>query len=140
MSLKSEQFRNRVQALVEQVRNWAEAQEWVTKPYPKRLRDEDDQKFEAPSLYLQKGPTRVLLDPVAYDVPGSEAVVDLYLMPTYDDVASLYFEEGAWKIRYEFPPPVEGGQESSGLQSFPLTQENTLQVLDSIATHAEPSF
>ena len=49
---------------------------------------------------LQKGPVRVLLDPIAYDVPGAEGVVDLYLMPTYDDMASLSFEHGDWVIRY----------------------------------------
>ena len=51
------------------------------------MRDVDRQIFEIPALYLQKGPIRVLLDPVAYDVPGAEGVVDLYLMPTYDDLA-----------------------------------------------------
>lgn len=137
MSAKSDEFRDRVQNLVNQVRGWVEPQEWVTKPYPKRMRDDQDQKFEVPSLFLQKGPTRVLLDPVAYDVPGSDGVVDLYLMPTYDDLASLYLEQGDWRIHYEFP--ADNGAES-GPKSLPLSQESINQVLDSIAAHAEPSF
>src|SRR6202142_389679 len=91
MSKQSSQYQKRVKALVKQVTGWAETHGWITKPYPKKMRDVDQQIFEIPALFLQKGPTRVLLDPVAYDVPGSEGVVDLYLMPTYDDMASLYF-------------------------------------------------
>ena len=51
--------------------------------------DSDGQVFEVPSLFLQKGPTRLLLDPIAYDAPGTEGVVNLYLMPTYDDMAAF---------------------------------------------------
>ncbi len=98
------QFEKRIEDLVNEVRSWVEPHEWVTKRYPKKMRDLDEQVFEVPALFLQKGPTRVLLDPVAFDVPGSEAVVDLYLMPTYDDMATLYFEHGEWVIHYAFHP------------------------------------
>jgi len=134
MPEQRDQFRSRVEALVEQVRPWVESHEWVTKPYTKKLRDSDGQIFLIPALFLQKGPIRVLLDPIAYDVPGAEGVVDLYLMPTDDDLASLYFEEGAWRIHYAFPPdPMEA-------QTLPLNEQTVNEVLDSIAAHAEPSF
>ena len=94
MSEQREQFQKRIEALVKQVSEWVEPHEWVTKPYAKKMRDVDREVFEIPALFLQKGPTRVLLDPVAYDVPGADGLVDLYLMPTYDDMASLYFESG----------------------------------------------
>ena len=88
-----DEFRDCVASLIERVKSWAEPQEWATKEYPKKMRDRDAEVYDVPSLLLQKGPTRVLLDPIAYDVPGVEAVVDLYLMPTYDDLASLYLKE-----------------------------------------------
>ena len=94
MSDERDRFQKRVESLVEQVKGWVEPHEWVTKPYPKRMRNVDRQVFEIPALFLQKGPTRVLLDPIAYDVPGAEGVVDLYLMPTYDDLASLFSKAG----------------------------------------------
>src|SRR5262245_42152624 len=133
MSSQRERFQERVEALVKQVRQWVEPHEWVTKEYPKKMRDSDRQVYSAPALFLQKGPTRLLLDPVAYDVPGAEGVVDLYLMPTYDDMASLYFEEGGWMIHYSLeaePKP----------QALPLSEERIFQVLESIAAHATPSF
>jgi len=126
-----------VQALVDQVRAWVEPHEWITKTYPKKMRDTENRIFENPALFLQKGPIRVLLDPVAYDVPGAEGVVDLYLMPTYDDMASLYHEKGKWMIHYPFPPEPK---EAHSPQVLPFREETINQVLDSIAVHAEPSF
>ena len=135
-----DQFRVRVEALVEQVKRWVAPHEWVTKTYPKKMRDVDHEVYEVPALFLQKGPIRVPLDPVAYDVPGAEAVVDLYLMPTYDDMASLHFDDGRWMIRYAFPP--EPSETASMIEAAfrPLSEETLNHVLDSIALHAEPSF
>ncbi len=45
------------------------------KSYPKKMRDGENQAYELPALFLQKGPIRVLLDPVAYDVPGAEGSI-----------------------------------------------------------------
>jgi hypothetical protein len=139
MSEQREQFQKRVEALVEQVEGWTEPHEWVTKRYPKRMRDVDRQVFEIPALFLQKGPTRVLLDPIAYDVPGAEGAVDLYLMPTYDDMARLFFEGGGWVIHYAFPSEATQTSSETEAQAMPLTEETMNQVLDSIAAHAIPS-
>ena len=135
-----DQFKTRVDALVKQVREWVEPHDWVTKEYPKKMRDIEHQAYPISALFLQKGPVRLLLDPVAYDVPGSEGVVDLYLMPTYDDMASLYFEKGSWMIRYSFPPDSMETHSVIEAEALPFSEKTINQVLDSIATHAEPSF
>ena len=140
MSEQRDQFRNRVEALVNQVRRFAEPHEWVTKVYTKKLRDVENHVYQIPALFLQKGPVRVLLDPVAYDVPGAEGVVDLYLMPTYDDLASFYFEGGTWRIHYAFPPAPTETRSAIETEALPLVEESVNKVLDSIADHAEPSF
>lgn len=140
MSAQRELFRDRVHSLIQQVQNWVEANEWVTKPYPKRMRDVDNQVFEIPSLFLQKGPTRVLLDPIAYDVPGSEGVVDLYLMPTYDDMASLYFKNGEWTIHYPSSADSAAAIPPAEWETLALNETTINQVLDSIVAHAAPSF
>ena len=140
MSEQRDQFQKRVEALVKQVREWVEPHEWVTKPYPKKMRDVDRQVFEIPALFLQKGPTRVLLDPIAFDVPGAEGVVDLYLMPTYDDMASLYFESGRWVIHYAFPPDPRETHSVIQTEALALSEKTINRILDSIADHAVPSF
>lgn len=132
MSQQRDHFQHRVAELVESVRAWTAPHDWVAQEYAKKLRDGENQLYSLPALLLQKGPTRVLLDPVAYDVPGTEGVVDLYLMPTYDDMATLYFTDGVWQVHYAFPSDAAG--------VLPLGEESVNQVLDSIAAHAEPSF
>ena len=136
MSEEREQFRRRVEDLVAQFETLVDTREWVTRRYPKRMRDTDGQVFELPSLYLQKGPTRLLLDPTGYAVPGAEGAVDLYQMPDYDPMATVFFEGGEWLIYYAFPPePMETHSEVE-TQNFPISVESINKVLDSIAEHA----
>lgn len=140
MSKEREQFQIRVQALLEQIKVWVEPHDWVTRFYPKRMRDESKQLFEVSALYLQKGPMKLLLDPMAYDVPGSEGVIDLYLMPAYDDLATLSFEDGKWMIHYTFPSDNGDPQAAEGESFLPCGPDTIAQVLDSITHHAAPSF
>jgi hypothetical protein len=139
-SERREQFRRRVEELVARFEGEVDRREWVTRRYPKRLRDDARQVYEVPALYLQKGPTSLLLDPIGYDVPGAEGAADLYLMPTYDPMATIYFEEGQWVIHYAFPPEPMETQSMVEAQALPLSAETINQVLDSIAEHAVPSI
>lgn len=135
-----DRFRERIEELVAQFETEVDRREWVTRRYPKRLRDDSRQVYEFPALYLQNGPTRLLLDPIGYDVPGAEATADLYLMPTYDPTASVYFDHGRWMIHYDFPPETIEASSVVETQALALTAETINQVLDSIAENAVPSI
>ena len=139
MSEQREQFRRRVEELVARFEGEVDRHEWITRHYPKRLRDDAREVYEVPALYVQKGATCLLLDPIGYDVPGAEGAADIYLMPAYDPTASLYFEDGQWMLHYAFPP--EPGESHSVIetQALPLSAEAINQVLNSIAEHAVPS-
>ena len=89
--------------LTGRVKSWAEELDWSTRQISKKMKDSRLGSYEAPALLMQKETTRVLLDPVARFVPGADGVVDLYLMPAYDDIASLYFVDGEWRLHYMFP-------------------------------------
>lgn len=132
-------WRARVNELVEQVSAWIDPNEWVTKPYPKKMRDADGTIFEVPSLVLQRSPTRLILDPIAYDVPGAEGLVNLYLMPTYDDTASLYLINGRWQVHSRFSNQTTTTDVKQA-EVIELSAETVKQVLDEIAAHAVPSF
>jgi hypothetical protein len=77
----------------------------------------------------------VLLDPVARFVPGADGVVDLYLMPAYDDIASLYFVAGEWRLHYVFPNTAAVATVREA-QSTPLSKETLARVLDEMVAHA----
>jgi len=140
MSEQREQFRRRVEELVARFEGGVDRREWVTRRYPKRLRDDARGVYEVPALYLQKGATSLLLDPIGYDVPGAEGTADLYLMPTYDPTANVYFEDGQWLIHYAFPPDSMETHSAVEPKALPLTAETINEVLDSIAEHAVPSI
>jgi hypothetical protein len=141
MSKPSEQFQRRVEELVARFEQDLDPEEWVARRYPKRLRDEAGEVYEVPALYVQKGPSRLLLDPIGYDVPGAEGVADLYLMPTYDSTASLLFEGGKWMFHYDSTAGSDPASTCSmnEIQVLPLSAETINQVLDAIAENAIPS-
>jgi hypothetical protein len=66
-------------------------------------------------------------------VPGADGAVDLYLMPAYDDIASLFLVEGQWRLHYVYP---DTGATMKGADSMPLTKERLGQVLDDMCSHA----
>ena len=140
MTEQREQFQRRVEELVSRFEGEVDRREWVTRRYPKRMRDEARVVYEVPALYLQKGPTSLLLDPIGFDVPGAEGAVDLYVMPTYDPAASVYFEKGQWLIHCNCPPGQPETESVSEDQAMPLSVETINQVLNSIADHVVPSI
>src|SRR6202022_2768927 len=92
-----------VSDLVARVEQWGQEFGWATRRIEKRLEDSQIGKHQVPALLMQEGTCRVLLEPVGRSAPGAEGVVDLYLMPAYDDIASLYFYGNRWNLHYLLP-------------------------------------
>lgn len=93
---------NRVSKLVQEVEQWARDLGWSSRRVEKRLEDSRVGNHRLPALLLQEDTCRVLLEPVGRSTPGAEGVVDLYLMPAYDDIASLYYYGNQWNLHYMF--------------------------------------
>ena len=85
------------------VEGWAKDFGWSTKRIDKKIEDARLGNHKAAGLVMQEDTVRVLLEPISASAPGSDGLVDLYLMPGYDDIASLYHQEGGWHVRYVFP-------------------------------------
>jgi len=126
---------NRLSSLTDLVRLWAKDLDWSTRQIEKKMKDSHLGNYEAPALIMQKGTIRVLLDPIARFAPGADGVVDLYLMPAYDDIASLYFVNGEWRLHYTFPGK-SGVATIREAESRPLSKEAFTQVLDEMSKHA----
>lgn len=126
----------RLLKLVTTVKEWAEGQDWSTRIVDKKLEDDEVGNHKAPALLLQDGPVRLFLDPIARSTVGSQGVVDLYLMPAYDDVASLFFYNRKWNLRYTFKQDrtVATVREE---ETQPLTRESLLRVLIDMKKNAE---
>ena len=83
--------------LLAQVRRWAEGSGWRTRVIEKSMNDSVLGQYKAPAMLMQREKVEVILDPVGRLAPGTDGVVDLYLLPAIDDIASLYLVDGAWK-------------------------------------------
>ena len=125
----------RVSALVGQVEGWGKELGWATRRIEKKLDDSRIGKHRVPALLLQEDTCRGLLEPVGRSAPGAEGVVDLYLMPAYDDIATLLFYENQWNLHYLFPdrPATAPAGEAPGI---PLSKEALQRVLGEMKRHA----
>ena len=130
------QWLARLKDLVSTVKAWANELGWSTKVVKKKMNDADVGSYVADALLLQQETVRLFLEPIARDAPGVHGVADLYLMPSYDDLASLYFYNEQWNVHYV----TDGGLIDGDLVNAagrPLTKETLQHVLDEIKSHAE---
>jgi hypothetical protein len=124
-----DEWLSRLEALVKQVKLWAEQLGWSTREIEKSLDDSEIGKYQAPALLLQEGTIRILLEPIARSAPGAEGIVDLYLMPAYDDIASLYLYGGCWHVHYMFPGTPNAATIRDA-EARPLSETTLQAVLD----------
>ncbi len=125
----------RVNALVDQVEQWAKEMGWSTRRVEKKLDDPWIGKHRVPALLMQEDLCRVLLEPIGRSSPGTEGLVDLYLMPAYDDIARLYYDGHQWKLYYMFPG-AKPAVTVNNAESNPLSKETLAKVLAEMRQHA----
>ena len=93
-----DEWLRRLRDLLAQVKGWAEGSHWRTREIEKSMRDSVLGQYKAPAMLMQRDTVEVILDPVGRFAPGTDGVVDLYLLPAYDDIASLYFIDGGVEV------------------------------------------
>jgi hypothetical protein len=121
--------------LVTTVKEWAEASGWATKLTEKKMDDREIGNYKAPALLLQNGAARLFLEPITRAAPGAEGLVDLYRMPAYDDIASLYYYANRWHIHY-MPPGALAVNNIREAEARPLTKDALQIVLDEMSEDA----
>ena len=124
--------------LVESVQEWSAASGWRGRLTSKHMAEKGLGRYEVPVLVLDRDDAEVSLVPVAREVPGADGLVELFRMPAYDAVASLYLEEGQWFIHYAFTPDPAGAPSVIEAERLPLEEGSLNRVLDDItkAAHA----
>jgi hypothetical protein len=129
------QWLERLHKLVATVKEWAGSQGWSTKVVEKKMEDAEVGNYKAPALVLQDPPVRLYLEPITRSAAGARGVVDLCLMPSYDDVASFYFYNRRWNLHYLY----KGNRAVATVreaETQPLTRESLLKVLDEMKQNA----
>ncbi len=98
--LVRDEWTRAVTQLVADVETWSKAREWPTRRIEKRIDDPQIGEYVVPALLIQVDLVKLLLEPVARFVPGAAGLVDLYRLPEYDDVASVFRRDGGWQVHY----------------------------------------
>ncbi len=130
-----EEWLERLDRLVRDVEEWARSLDWATRRIDKSMNDETIGAYRAPGLLMQREFTRIILDPISRKTPGSEGCVDIYLMPAFDDIASIYFYDARWNVHYRLPIHEEA-ETIRDVPACPLTRETLAEVLDKMVEHA----
>jgi hypothetical protein len=124
----------KLRKLVTAVKGWADEFDWATRIVEKKIQDAEIGNYTAPALVLQKETVRLFLEPIARTAPGADGVVDLCLMPAYDDIASLFFYNNRWNVHYVFGEPGSGNAREA--ESKPLTKATLRKLFDEMKAHA----
>jgi hypothetical protein len=126
---------DRLSALVNDVEGWVKDLGWAVRRVEKPMEDATIGKYKAPALLMQEGVSRVLLEPIGRSAPGTEGVVDLYLMPAYDDIATLYYYDGRWNLHSASPGSAPAATVPEAA-SKSLSKETLQEVLEEMKQHA----
>ena len=125
-----------LKGLVHNIEAWADAAGWETRLTSRDVNEKGVVRYEVPVLVLDRDEIVVSLVPVARKVPGADGLVDFYVMPDFDNVASLYREEGQWFFHYIFhADPVDTRSEVE-TERFRLDEASLNRVLNDISAHA----
>lgn len=139
MSEKGTDFASEVEKVVRQFEAILTEMNQVSRRDEKRMRDETGGVYSIQSLTIFMGPMRLLLDPTGYGLPGCDGAIDLYLLPPYDPVATLYFEHGEWFIHSPYLAAKESIARPTEWGRSALTRESISHLLASLAKNAVPS-
>lgn len=130
-----QEWEGRLSALISELDTWAQELGWSTRKIDKQLKDSLIGTHRVPALLMQEGTVRVFAEPIARSAPGADGVVDLYLMPAYDDIASLYFVNGDWQLHYMFPESQTVATIRDS-EPKPLRKETLWEVLKAMKDNA----
>jgi hypothetical protein len=126
---------HRINGLIQSVQGWAKELGWSTKVIAKPMDDSAIGNYRVPALLMQEEVTKVLLEPVARSSPGTKGVVDLYVMPGYDDIASLYFYGNRWHL-HRPADETSAVAKIPDASAKPVTKAAFREVLEKMKTHA----
>ena len=126
---------DRLNNLASQVKVWAEKSGWRTRVVSKPTNDFVLGRYEVPLLLMERDGVEIALNPVGRFTLGADGAVDLYVVPAYDEVASLYSEDGRWILHYVFSPDPMETHSVVEPEALPLSESSIIRVLDKMAEH-----
>lgn len=98
------EWQQAVEALMAEVRAWAEAQGWTVEPVSHTLTEEPLGTYTVPGLEIRTPRGQLLLEPAGRNVAGALGRVDFSVWPTMVRVMLLRQADETWIIKTDFGP------------------------------------
>jgi hypothetical protein len=98
------EWKQAIEALMSDVRSWAEAEGWTVEPFFPVLSEEPLGTYPVPGLEILTLQGKVILEPIARLVMGAHGRVDYYAWPSLRRVMLLRKADGTWVVRTDFGP------------------------------------
>lgn len=114
--------------LLDSIERWADELGWAKRRVQKLMEGDGIGDYLAPALLLQEDMIRIAVDPIGRSAPGTDGIVDMYLMPAYDDIARFHYHGARWHLR----SIMEGGSAGREFTSKPLSKKVFREILDGI--------
>jgi hypothetical protein len=133
--VEKREWLDRLSRLVADIENWAKQLDWSTRRIEKRMRDSRLGAYSAPAVIMQRETHRCLLEPVSNQAPDVDGVVDLYLLPAYDDIASFRYSDGQWRLYYTSQIDLQMADPLLG-DPREVSKEALGMVLEAMTKHA----
>jgi hypothetical protein len=127
---------DRANSLMATVSAWSQEIGWATKLLHKKLDDSYIGQHIVCALLIQEGLDRVMFEPIGRSSAEVKGIVDLYLLPAYDDIARLLFIDGRWTISIQFQDDALDLNENPEPAPFPLSKDSLEKVLNGLKVHA----
>ena len=126
---------DKLDTLLRAVDVWVQELGWSTRRIEKAMEDSEIGPYRAPALLMQQDAVRILLDPIARIAQGAEGVVDLYLLPAYDDIASIFYANGRWQLEHQLAnqPAMDT---TPDVASKPLSKEVLAAAIEAMKASA----
>jgi hypothetical protein len=98
------EWQQAVEALMADVRTWAEAQGWTVEAVEHTLSEEPLGTYSAPEMWITTPRGQVILEPAGRNVWGALGRVDFAVWPSMAQVMLLRQADQNWVVKTEFGP------------------------------------
>lgn len=102
---RREEWRKRVNRLIDEVERWAQEEGWPVQRSQKHVREQLLGEYDVPELRMRVPGGDMFLTPIASHVVGADGRVDLEAWPTLNRV-KLIGHDGGWQVMTDSNVPL----------------------------------
>jgi len=122
--------------LFSKIRVWVSNRDCAVKLIDKTYEVNGSGRTTIPALLIQEEALKMIVDPIDWDPVKSESIVDLYIMPQYEDGARFFYGQNEWRLYWVDPEILYPRELQRTDGSTNLDSQNFNRLLDGLKQNA----